>query len=706
MLHIIDVVRHRASNRAVFTRVTPQGPPELNTLLSEDWTAGNTAAWDDEGAPLEHSVIADPTGNATTASVLRVDIPADGEAGWLAKFHTGVDEAFYRWRIWLPANFPSGVWRHVCVMGSRSDNLFSGFGKGGVCPVGNDPSNEFFNAFLETGTAYDIGFYTYHAELDQEGTNCFGHQKNASYPNDNTVPRGQWVELALYVKVNDIGQPNGVQYLWMNGTLVGVSNNLVWRETTNLECNTLQLAWRGAVANSYLLVGEIDVLDGIPEGYSTGTTSIPTITIDNGATANVTEAETLQINVSTTGSPSPTVTYGSANEAIATINSTGLVTGVALGTVTITATATNSEGSDNDTIDITVEAAGVLTAGTITEGNHTATTIVATATAATGGDPPYTYQWYNAAGDTAIAGQTTLTLTWTGRTAETQYTYYLIATDSSSATVQYSSVTSTTDAEGGAMWAPNIPAGLTTFVDTQFDSGDWPGGPEQTSPTGSWKFIGAVNEELLTSGNDSSFGPAAARCPQPGDHAGNGIGTSTIYWDGAFNAQQLYLAVDVYIPSNYVIHTNNEKFWYPYRDGQLNFGSGGGTAIEWGLIGAQTATDANFGWRVLTQDGSDPPWVDQNLSVYMTKGQNNHVEIYTKMNTPGQSNGIWRIWINGVLACDYTDMRFSILGQQDAWIVWGIDDTRGGGPSGVLTPTGGQFREYSRMQISYSSTLS
>lgn len=83
-----------------------------------------------------------------------------------------------------------------------------------------------------------------------------------------------------------------------------------------------------------------------------------TITITNGATASVADGSTLQLAVSTTGSPAPTVAYSSSDELVATVSASGLVTGVAEGAATITATATNSAGSAQDTIDVTVTAAG------------------------------------------------------------------------------------------------------------------------------------------------------------------------------------------------------------------------------------------------------------------------------------------------------------------------------------------------------------
>jgi hypothetical protein len=52
------------------------------------------------------------------------------------------------------------------------------------------------------------------------------------------------------------------------------------------------------------------------------------------------------------------------------------------------------------------------------------------------------------------------------------------------------------------------------------------------------------------------------------------------------------------------------------------------------------------------------PGLDQNIApnAIMQRGVWEHVKIYIKPNTPGQSNGIVRLWVNGVLKADRTSV--------------------------------------------------
>jgi hypothetical protein len=95
-----------------------------------------------------------------------------------------------------------------------------------------------------------------------------------------------------------------------------------------------------------------------------------------------------------------------------------------------------------------------LTAGAISLVSALANAINLSATAATGGTAPYTYQWYRSvvSGFTTgagnlLSGQTSLTLSDTSLVPNTTYYYVLIATDSATptpATVSYSQFTATT----------------------------------------------------------------------------------------------------------------------------------------------------------------------------------------------------------------------------------------------------------------------
>lgn len=77
-----------------------------------------------------------------------------------------------------------------------------------------------------------------------------------------------------------------------------------------------------------------------------------------------------------------------------------------------------------------------LTPGSISVASKTATSVALTATAATGGTEPYSYQWYRSlvsdfvpGPSNEIAGATALTLEDTGLIPGTQYYYKLVVTD-------------------------------------------------------------------------------------------------------------------------------------------------------------------------------------------------------------------------------------------------------------------------------------
>lgn len=97
-----------------------------------------------------------------------------------------------------------------------------------------------------------------------------------------------------------------------------------------------------------------------------------------------------------------------------------------------------------------------VTAGVISLVSKTSTTVNLSATAATGGTGPYTYQWYRSTtsgftpgGGNILAGKTALTLADTGLTPGTLYYYKLVVTDTgaSSATAEYAQLAVTTDAQ-------------------------------------------------------------------------------------------------------------------------------------------------------------------------------------------------------------------------------------------------------------------
>lgn len=116
-----------------------------------------------------------------------------------------------------------------------------------------------------------------------------------------------------------------------------------------------------------------------------------------------------------------------------------------------------------------------ITAGLITLLAALSNEIKLSATAATGGTAPYTYQWYRSVlsgftpgGGNILAGKTALTLDDTGLVPGTTYFYQLVATDAVPASITYAQFTAVTP-----IIVPNInqfsQSPIVGMIDQRFD---------------------------------------------------------------------------------------------------------------------------------------------------------------------------------------------------------------------------------------------
>ena len=79
------------------------------------------------------------------------------------------------------------------------------------------------------------------------------------------------------------------------------------------------------------------------------------------------------------------------------------------------------------------------------------------------------------------------------------------------------------------------------------------------------------------------------------------------------------------------------------------------------------------------------------------KGRWTKIEAYMALNSVGKADGIWRVWVDGQVAADRSDVAYS--NTTDLSYFTGIKFTgvRGGGASTSLTPPEGQIRRYDRL---------
>jgi hypothetical protein len=64
----------------------------------------------------------------------------------------------------------------------------------------------------------------------------------------------------------------------------------------------------------------------------------------------------------------------------------------------------------------------------------------------------------------------------------------------------------------------------------------------------------------------------------------------------------------------------------------------------------------NIRWRA-NPDYNDP-WNKTKPFIHPVRGQWNMIELRYKMNTPGQTNGIYQGWLNGQLGADLRDVMY------------------------------------------------
>jgi hypothetical protein len=236
-------------------------------------------------------------------------------------------------------------------------------------------------------------------------------------------------------------------------------------------------------------------------------------------------------------------------------------------------------------------------------------------------------------------------------------------------------------------FTPNLPAGMRLIGESDFDT---PNAPN----------VEIINWDRNTVQSPTTHGVAlmtvdgrsVVRAWFPELNAGNGVGPMTIT-TGEINSRSHYMAVRLRYSANYEFHTNTEKLLYPVLTAP-----GAGAPLlnitrDGGLAGFNAPMNGPVAPLVtgLTPGGVVPVgrWV--------------HVEYYTRLNSPGQSDGEQRVWVDGRVVLDRRNVNFVEHSAQVLFFRGRLDFTRGGGQSGVLTPLGGQWVDVDRLAF-YAGT--
>lgn len=242
-------------------------------------------------------------------------------------------------------------------------------------------------------------------------------------------------------------------------------------------------------------------------------------------------------------------------------------------------------------------------------------------------------------------------------------------------------------------FTPNLPAGMRLVRETSFEN--------YTDGSRDADGIEVINWTGNTVESAGSFGARGVACNGgygtrcfrtwfPGNHAGDGVGPSTLLV-GGLNSRAHYMAVRMRYSPGYVLHSNGEKLFYPV-----------GPVLPSGGNGQAYAASMNVGGsgHILGYDApieTQPPMGPLSAANVVPIGVWFTAEFFAEMNTPGQSNATLQVWINGVRVVNKTGIMLSNSATQQLFDRGRRDFTRGGGPSSVLTPANGQWVEMDRL---------
>jgi len=184
---------------------------------------------------------------------------------------------------------------------------------------------------------------------------------------------------------------------------------------------------------------------------------------------------------------------------------------------------------------------------------------------------------------------------------------------------------------------PNEPAGLTVIQETDWSTG-----------LGTWfrKFTSTDKPITIVPITDSPLGDAQAL--QIGYNAGSvGGGGTELEYDIAAGhwPNEIFMGYYVQVDSTWQGHSSAINKMVYFDDGGATF-----SAMWYEMFGSGTSPLSLY---VVNQSGSGPAGMHENVTpANFTRGQWHKVEIYQKQGSPG----IVRVWVDGALAIDRSDV--------------------------------------------------
>ena len=428
---------------------------------------------------------------------------------------------------------------------------------------------------------------------------------------------------------------------------------------------------------------------------TTTTTTVPTVasvTVTPAtATSNVGAKLALVATVKDknnnvmTGKP---VTWISSNSAMATVDSTGMTTGIAPGSVTFTASVGGVSGTANVTeaaVVVPVVASVSITPATAT--SNVGATLALVATVKDQNNNVLTGKLITWASSNSGIATVDANGTTTGVAAGT-----VTFTATVSGVGGASTVTEVAIAQGPSQYA-NQPAGLTRFSEINFSG--LPGGSGLLGTLlGSFYTLQSPTTHMTIVSDPTA--PQSSSVLQMDFEAGTqpGYSTATGYrmfggWDkaGALSNteySEYYESTWFKIPTpdfeTQEVGVKILGYWGVGNNNQSSATGAGPVQLYSVMRGSGAGTTIMSSWNLdMYTQGISSTRLPQNmnLSTKITAGSWHRFETYMKLNTIGQSNGIWKWWLDGVLIGDYENVQFISATQPSGFfgrsmdLVWG-----------------------------------
>jgi hypothetical protein len=356
-----------------------------------------------------------------------------------------------------------------------------------------------------------------------------------------------------------------------------------------------------------------------------------------------------------------------------------------------------------DTVVVTVAAAGALDAGSITATAGDEEVVIAQATAPSGGTAPYTRNLFRSTtngvkGSELVAG-VTLPYTDTTVTNDTAYYYTLEVDDNAAGTDDTAQVTATPSA---IVWGFDPAAnGLSNIVNRNFSTkaatdpdrgtGSF---PDKTGGSEGWDGVESIYPKLTIASDATA--PMSPNGVMQFEYTAGAVGAGVTYDPGV--AQTLS-----FTGSTMGNRTDTEAYWrmafklsanwqqHPSGGSpKLMFWRSSGSPRVDNVLGLKPDADLNIIYNLQGSGLDGREQLDANVNIgsdIVVPDTWVRIELYTKMNTLGNGDGILRIWRDGTLILEYEDIEFQpTTTTQVYWDSYHLSPNWGG-QGGTITNT-------------------